>query len=346
VAHAIDVPDSAALGFGTDIAIYGDPDADDPWSASVAVTHLAADEELLGGLPPDGEAVTVGSHEARLLEAESEVFWARGPDGPGWQVVWTVDGGRLAVTGSVTRDEVLAAAEAATTEPAIEGSGLPDGYEELARGPLLDRLPFTSLFEGNVDSVILGSADGTGLAVVSADPSDRDAVRTAVVVAQRPGPASAVDLLRLSFPDAEATTVRGRLRRLRHRAVADRRRCPGRGERRGPHRRADLGCDRQHVQHDGRSRRATARPRGRLLGRRRRRLGSALAGGRHLGDRRGSGRGAGHARDPRGRGWSRRVVAGSFPMDHFAPASDVVVVARDADGREVGRNSTVLGTDG
>ncbi len=43
-------------------------------------------------------------------------------------------------------------------------------------------------------------------------------------------------------------------------------------------------------------------------------------------------------------GWSHPVVAGAFPDDHFAGSGDgVVVVARDADGREVGRNSIVLG---
>jgi hypothetical protein len=67
-------------------------------------------------------------------------------------------------------------------------------------------LLYTSLFEEFAGE----SADSTGLAVAYADPSDTESVRPAVVVAQRPGPASAVDLLRLSFDDAEATTVRGR----------------------------------------------------------------------------------------------------------------------------------------
>jgi hypothetical protein len=41
-------------------------------------------------------------------------------------------------------------------------------------------------------------------------------------------------------------------------------------------------------------------------------------------------------------GWSHPVVADAFPDDHFAGAGEVIVVARDADGREIGRNSTVL----
>jgi hypothetical protein len=44
-------------------------------------------------------------------------------------------------------------------------------------------------------------------------------------------------------------------------------------------------------------------------------------------------------------GWSAPVVAGAFPVDHFAGSGEgVVVVARDADGREVARNTTVLGS--
>jgi hypothetical protein len=41
-------------------------------------------------------------------------------------------------------------------------------------------------------------------------------------------------------------------------------------------------------------------------------------------------------------GWSQRVVADAFPDDHFDPDDTVSVVARDADGEEVARNTTVL----
>jgi hypothetical protein len=211
-ASVTDIPDAAELGFGGDVAVYGNPDTDDPWSTTLVVTHLVADEELLGGAPSNGEAVTVAGHPARLHD-EFE-------DGRRWQVEWQVDDGLMIVGGALTRDEVLAAAETATAEPAIGASGLPDGYVELARGPnaAADFLLTTSLFEGNVDGSLEGStagsvdgaANGAGLAVTYADPADRDAVRTALVVAQRPGPASAVDLLRLWFADADATTVRDR----------------------------------------------------------------------------------------------------------------------------------------
>lgn len=197
---ATDVPGAAAAGFSADIAVYGDPDSDDPWSATLSVIHLVADEELLGGPPSGGETVTVAGHDARLRKTDGF------GDGSQWEVEWQVDGGRLIVAGALTRDEVLAAAETATTEPAIDTSGLPGGYAELARGPIGDPTLFTSLSEGSVD----GSVEGPGLAVTYADPSDSDAVRTAVVVAQGPGPASAVDLLRLWFTDGDVTTVRGR----------------------------------------------------------------------------------------------------------------------------------------
>jgi hypothetical protein len=200
---ALDIPDPAAAGFSADIAVYGDHDGDDPWSATVSVVHLVAGEELLGGRPSGGEAVTVAGHDARL--SESEGFGG----GRQWEVEWQVDDGRLIVAGPLTPDEVLAAAETATTEPAIDTSGLRAGYSELARGPFTDSLVFTSLFEG----VVRGSADagdGSGLAVTYADPADSGQVRPAVVVARRPGPASAIDLLRLWFTDAAATTVRGR----------------------------------------------------------------------------------------------------------------------------------------
>jgi hypothetical protein len=42
-------------------------------------------------------------------------------------------------------------------------------------------------------------------------------------------------------------------------------------------------------------------------------------------------------------GWSHQVVADALPDDHFAGANGPVsIVARDADGREVARNDTVL----
>ena len=197
------IPDSAGEGFSADIAIYGDPDADDPWAAPLAVLHLAADQAVLGDEPSSGEKVTVGGHDAWLRPSEGLGDPASGQS---WEVEIQVDDGRLLVSGPLDRDDVLAAAQAATTQPAIGTSGLPDGYQELARGPFTDSLLITSLFEGFTG----GALDGSGLAVTYADPSDQDAARPALVVAQRPGPASAVDLLRLWTPEGDATSVHGR----------------------------------------------------------------------------------------------------------------------------------------
>jgi len=423
-AHAVDIPDTASLGYTSDIAIYGDPGADDPWSATVAVVHLVADEELLGGRPTDGEAVTVDGHDAWLREAESD-GWV----GEGWEVEWQVDDGRVLVSGTLSRDEVLAAAEAASAEaePAIDTSGLPDGYELLARGPLGDSLLFSSLFEGNV-GLGAGSAGASGLAVVYADPVDREAVRPAVVVAQRHGSASAVDLLRLSFTEAEATTVRG------HHAVI------GRGDELPGSAGEDgvvavqwaesegqlvtvvgFGVDEADVLRVAEDMRPAASGAIATL-----RTEQAIAAPRRFGDlragevvaasgtsdtgqwrivantRSGENIGAltidrvwgaiGSTSSTTGdrveppldlgadfsdgnavvwgvlwvdaatvtveapdvepvtldihevEGWDRPVVAGSFPSDLFARSNDVVVVARDADGHEVGRNDEVLGT--
>src|SRR5262249_22657046 len=103
-----------------------------------------------------------------------------------------------------------AAAEAATTQPAIGRSGLPDGYTELARGPLDDPLLLTSsVFESAGGTAGASAGAGAGVAVSHADPSDGSAARPAIVGVARPGPASAVDLLRLWSPDAHTSTVRG-----------------------------------------------------------------------------------------------------------------------------------------
>jgi hypothetical protein len=206
--------DAGLGGVDGDIAVYGDPDADDPWSAVLGVLHVA-DQEAFGGPPTDGESVTVAGHDAVLRQGEG-TGW--GGTSPSWEVEWEVDGGRLLVAGARTPYEALAAAEAATTEPAIEPSGLPDGYTELARGPI--SATFSITYSPPFD---FGRFAGSGLAVTYADRSEVTAIPvdggegpTAVTVVQRPGPASAVDLPRAFVPDSEAITVRG------HHAVVSR----------------------------------------------------------------------------------------------------------------------------
>lgn len=428
---ATDIPDIAALGYAEDVAVYGDPDSDDPWSDPVAVIHLVADEELLGG-PPEGEVVTVDGHDARLREAEPDGIWVLG-DGRGWQVEWEVDDGRLIVIGALSQEEVLAAAETATTEPAIDTSALPEGYTELARGPFgAGFLLYTSLFEGNLDAFGEAPVDGSGLVVAYADPSDSDAVRPSVVVSQRPGPASAVDLVRLWIPDAEATTVRGRHAVIGWDSepagsagedgvvavewaesdgqlvtvvgfgvaedavlqVAEEMRPAGAGEIAALREEHAVAAPREfgdvpegHVvaasgeSETGRWRVVAGRPED-LDALTLERMNGAIASTSST-----SGDLLGAPPEPLDRlwadfsdrtavvwgalgvdaasvtveapgvepvtldiheveGWDHPVVAGSFPSDHFAGSGEVVVVARDADGQEVGRNNTVLDSGG
>lgn len=197
--RAIDFADNAQPdGIRGDIAIYGDSNAADPWATALAVIHLVADEAALGD-PSDGETVTVAGHDATLRETESPLGFALS-SGEGWELEWPVDDGRLQVRGAMTRDEILAAAETATTEPAVDASGLPDGYAEVARGPI-----------GATDPTLFSVAtDRSGLAVTYTAPSEGDEAQEMVAVIQRPAPASAVDLLRAAFPDADEITLRGR----------------------------------------------------------------------------------------------------------------------------------------
>src|SRR4029453_4747636 len=91
------------------------------------------DQGAFGGPPTGGESVTVAGHDAVLRQGEG-TGW--GGTSPSWEVEWEVDGGRLLVAGARAPYEASGAAEAAPPEPAIEPSGLPDGYTELARGPI------------------------------------------------------------------------------------------------------------------------------------------------------------------------------------------------------------------
>ena len=183
-ARRVGIPDTAATGFGVDIAVYGDPDTDDPWSATPR------------GRPPRRRRGAAGRPAGPTARRSPSPVTTRGcaadrgvrrPQAParGGRSSGRSTTAACSSSGSLTRDEVLAAAEAATTEPAIDASGLPDGYEELARGPFVDSLLFTSLFEAAVEESV---GDDTGLAVTYADPADTDSVRPAVVVAQRPRP--------------------------------------------------------------------------------------------------------------------------------------------------------------
>lgn len=183
-------------GLGGEIAIYGDPDATEPWASTLAVTRFSIPEEMAGDWQPDvGEPVTVAGHDAALSEIDGLDSGSRGP---GWQVQWPVEDGMLAVAGTnMTRDEVLAAAMDVGDGTSIAAEGLPAGFTELARGPLDAAAPGLGL-----------SHPSAGLAVTYGLPAAGDDGQTMVSIVQRPAPASAVDLLMGASLDSEVTTVR------------------------------------------------------------------------------------------------------------------------------------------
>lgn len=179
------VPDA---GLGGEIAVYGVESADDPWAGpTVGVARIVPDPSSFGD-ESDGEPITVGGHQAMLSR-----------DGQAWAVEWSEDGGRILIRGiGVSRDDVLAAAAAASAEPAIAPGGLPDGFVEIGRGPL------------NAAAAI-GYPTGSGLTLVYTTTAVPGGDKYLAVV-QRPGTAASVDLARWGSPglDAASTTVRGR----------------------------------------------------------------------------------------------------------------------------------------
>jgi hypothetical protein len=180
-----------------EVAIYGDRDAPDPWAETLTVTHLLVPDEMASGMQPqEGEAVTVSGHEATLSEMDGI---ESGTGGPGWRVQWSTEDGLVGVAGTnLTRDEVLTAAALVTDGPGIAEDGLPRGFTELARGPFDAAAPSLS-----------PSVFASGLAVSYGAPDGADDEQAMLAIHQRPGPASAVDLVRATSADSEAITVRG-----------------------------------------------------------------------------------------------------------------------------------------
>jgi hypothetical protein len=176
----------SGAGFGGEVAVYGSESADDPWAGpTVGVVHIVPDPSSFGD-ESDGEPITIGGHEATLTH-----------DDPAWNIEWSEDGGRVVVRGvDLSRDEVLAAAAAASAEPAISAAGLPDGFAEIGRGPL-------------DAAATAGFPDASGLTIAYTASATSD--DTYLVVAQRPGTAASVDLARWgpSDVDGSSTTVRG-----------------------------------------------------------------------------------------------------------------------------------------
>jgi hypothetical protein len=169
-----------------EIVVYGAASADDPWAgALVSAVYITPDPSELGD-ESDGDLVDIGGRQATLSQ-----------DDRGWSVEWSVDGGRLVVGGvGLDRDEVLQAAAAASVEPGVEPAGLPADFVEIARGPL-------DAAEG------AWFVSTSGVALSYTVERDQSGGEQGLAIVQRPGSADAVDLVRLSYPDSDRTTVRG-----------------------------------------------------------------------------------------------------------------------------------------
>jgi hypothetical protein len=101
----------------------------------------------------------------------------------------------------VSREQVIAAAEAASAEPAIDPTGLPDGLTELARGPIHAAVPWGGI------SGYTGSS--TGLWVSYGNEAVGTDESTTMLITERSGTAGMVDLFRLAYPQTRPVLIRG-----------------------------------------------------------------------------------------------------------------------------------------
>jgi hypothetical protein len=184
-----DWPDGLAELSGT-AGAYGDATADDPWAAPVLAVTVIRGDGLASQEGGVGEPTEVAGRPGALVEKDGQ-----------WAAQATFDGTMVAVVGmgGASRDQVVTAAAAATTDGTIAASGLPDGFVEIARGGLDTMTPELEYLPRR--GVVVGWSGPAADGDESGPPG--------ISLTQRPGPADAVDLLRLGFPEAEATTVRG-----------------------------------------------------------------------------------------------------------------------------------------
>jgi hypothetical protein len=170
-------------------AVYGDGRLEDPWTGPMLEVSVLTGPDT-GPPSADGEPITIGGEQGRLRQDTV---------GDG---TWLATSGHLAVTSS-DRALVEAAAPHVTDEPAIAAAGLPDGFEELARGDFNANIGGVEFLDEGL--VVDYGIEGTS--VSSDGPS--------VTVTQRLGRPEAVDLLRGVSDASRPDTVRG------HHAVVD-----------------------------------------------------------------------------------------------------------------------------
>lgn len=174
---------------GGEVVAYGRADAEDPWDGSVlAAFHIAPSlDTFFGEGGTDGPPI--GGRLSRMRQ-----------DAQGWLMEWSIDGGLMVVRGiGVSREQVIAAAQAASVEPAIDPAGLPDGLIELVRGPVHAALPW-----GDYTGSSMGLWVSYGDEAVGSEEST-----TMLLKERRQGTAAVVDLFRLAYPETRPVDIRG-----------------------------------------------------------------------------------------------------------------------------------------
>jgi hypothetical protein len=147
-----------------EIVVYGDTRLADPWLGPILVlmrldqgTWADSSEESTGDVDIDGVRHAIAEDD----DATS---------------VWPVEGGDDHVVAGygLTSDAVIRAAEHLTTELVVGAEGVPEGYEEIARGPVGTAFGPASLQSGIVLVYGDGSEDGPELRIMQRGATGRD----------------------------------------------------------------------------------------------------------------------------------------------------------------------------
>jgi hypothetical protein len=176
-----------------EIVVYGDAGADDPWAEPILMAVRGPNLADFA-VSDEGESISVAGHEATIED-----------DGDGRLILaWTDDDGITWMIDSqdIPRDAVITAGEHLADGPAVEADGLPDGYEEIARGPM-----------GATIMAMVTGLDGLSLVYGSGNQDAGFAIGTIgteeVAVVQRPGDADDAALLQVGVDEVGIVDVRG-----------------------------------------------------------------------------------------------------------------------------------------
>lgn len=174
-----DVPDEIPEG---EVAVYGDTSLDDPWAGSVltAERYEAAPDDVWQS--SDAEQITMLGVPA-LLREDGAVVTA--------EPTVSVDDEHQVVTGfGLGQDAVREAAEALDRDLEIDVDSLPDGYEEIARGPVSAAMPLVPTAS---DGLRIYYGESCGPAECSSGPTasakgfeSAKPMRSSLVLTQRP----------------------------------------------------------------------------------------------------------------------------------------------------------------